>query len=180
MNYKLFASLFFIVVSISFTAQSQQVRIGFAPEINLPTGNASSISGIGFGGALKAEIAIAEKYAITANGGYNLFLTKRKLGTKLANIEAIPVKLGFKHYPSQDFYIEGQAGAAFHMGASSRTSFVWSPGLGTYFKTGSSNNKLEFGLRYEAWTNTSYGATSTLKTTSFSFIGLKLGYVFGM
>lgn len=179
MNYRSLAFLFFIALSIPFTANSQQISIGFAPEINLPTGNASSLSGVGFGGSLKAEIALSDRYAITANGGYNLFLTKRKLGTRLANIEAIPVKLGFKHYPSSDFYIEGQAGAAFHMGASSRTSFVWSPGLGTYFKTGSSNNKLEFGLRYEAWTNTSYGATSTLKTTSFSFIGLKLGYLFG-
>ena len=177
---KIFAFLLFITVSISFNAQSQQVRIGLSPEVNLPTGNASNISGVGFGGALRAEIAIGDRYAITANGAYNLFLTKSKLGTKLANIEAIPVKLGFKHYPSPDFYIEGQAGAAFHMGASSRTSFVWSPGFGTYFKTGNSNNKLEFGLRYEAWTNTSYGATSTLKTTSFSFIGLKLGYVFGI
>lgn len=180
MKFKIFTFLFFVAVSISLNAQSQQVKIGLAPEINLPTGNASSISGVGFGGSLKAEIALADKYAITANGGYNLFLTKRKLGTKLENIEALPVKLGFKYYPSTDFYVEGQGGAAFHMGASSRTSFVWSPGFGTYFKTGSSNNKLEFGLRYEAWTDTSYGETSTLKTTSFSFIGLKLGYVFGL
>ncbi|MFN0257825.1 hypothetical protein [Pedobacter ureilyticus] len=180
MKFKTSIFLFLLAASIFFNAHAQQVRIGLAPEINLPTGNASSISGVGFGGSVKAEIALADKYAITANGGYNLFLTKKKLGTKLENIEAVPVKLGFKHYPSPDFYIEGQAGAAFHMGASSRTSFVWSPGFGTYFKTGSSNNKLEFGLRYEAWTNTSYGATSTLKTTSFSFIGLKLGYVFGI
>lgn len=179
MNYKIFAFLFFIVTSTVFTAQSQQLKIALAPEVNLPTGNASSMSGVGFGGSLKAEVAIADRYAITANGGYNVFLTKRKLGTKIANIEAVPVKLGFKHYPSPDFYIEGQAGAAFHMGGSSKTSFVWSPGFGTYIKTGSSN-KLDFGLRYEAWTNTSYGATSTLKTTSFAFIGLKLGYTFGL
>jgi len=180
MKHKVYIFLFFIVMSSSSTAKSQQIIIGLAPEINLPTGNASSLSGVGFGGSLKAEIAIAEKYAITANGGYNIFLTKRKLGTKLANMEAIPVKLGLKYYPSSEFYIEGQGGAAIHTGASSRTSFVWSPGIGTYFKAGSSNNKLEFGLRYEAWTNTSYGAVSTLKTTSFSFIGLKLGYVFGL
>lgn len=161
-------------------AKAQQVKISLSPEINLPTGNASSISGIGFGGSVKAEVGIAERYAITANGGYNVFLTKRVLGTRLDNIAGVPVKLGLKHYPSPDFYIEGQAGAAFRMGSSSQTSFVWSPGFGTLIKTGSAGNKLEFGLRYEAWTNTSYGATSTLKTTSFSFIGLKLGYVFGL
>ncbi|MDQ8005524.1 MAG: hypothetical protein REI64_12045 [Pedobacter sp.] len=180
MNYRKFAVLLFITLSSVVKAQSQQLKITLSPEINVPTGNASSMTGIGFGGSVKAEIGIAERYAITANGGYNIFLTKRVFGTKIANIQGVPVKLGLKHYPSPDFYIEGQAGTAFRMGSSSKTSFVWSPGFGTYFKTGSSENKLEFGLRYEAWTNTSYGATSTLKTTSFSFIGLRLGYVFGL
>ena len=68
--------VFFVAASLSFSALAQQIKIGLAPEINLPTGNASSISGVGFGGAVKAEIGIADKYAITANGGYNLFLTK--------------------------------------------------------------------------------------------------------
>lgn len=161
-------------------AHAQQVKISLSPEINLPTGNASSISGIGFGASVKAEVAIAERYAITANGAYNVFLTKRVLGSRLDNIVGLPVKLGLKHYPSPDFYIEGQAGAAFRTGSVSATSFAWSPGFGTLIKTGSAGNKLDFGLRYEAWTNTSYGASSTLKTTSFSFIGLKLGYVFGL
>lgn len=168
------------ILLLPFLAKAQQVRIGLTPEVNLPTGNASSISGIGFGGTLKAEVSVSEKYAVTVSGGYNLFLTKRILGTKLANIDAIPAKLGFKYYPSSDFYFEGQTGAAFHLGNSSKTSFVWSPGFGTYIKTGNSNNKLDFGIRYEAWTNTSYNASSSLKTTSFAFIGLKLGYVFGL
>ncbi|RZJ79787.1 MAG: hypothetical protein EOO47_09700 [Flavobacterium sp.] len=172
----------FIVVflSISFTVKSQQVKIALAPEINFPTGNASSTSGIGFGGSLKAEFGVADKYAITANGGYNLFIGKKYFGSRIENIDAVPVKLGFKYYSSPEFYLEAQAGAAFHLGSVSRTSFVWSPGIGTYFKTGSSNNLLDFGLRYEAWTNTSYGAVSNLKTTSFGFVGLKLGYVFGL
>lgn len=172
--------LTFILATISFQSKSQQVKLGLVPEINFPTGNASNMSGIGFGGAVKAEIGIAEKYAITATGGYSIFLTKRVLGSRFSNIEAIPVKLGFKHYPSPDFYVEGQAGAAFHLAEGSKTSFVWSPGFGTFIRTGSAGNKLDFGLRYEAWTNASRGATSTFKTTSFGFIGLKLGYVFGL
>ena len=163
-----------------FVVKSQQIKIGLAPEINFPTGNAASMSGIGFGGSLKVEIPVAESYTITANGGYTVFLTKKLLGIKLDNINAVPAKLGFKHYPTPDFYLEAQAGAAFHTGNSSKTSFVWSPGFGTLIKTGNSNNKLDFGLRYEAWTNSSYNATSRLKTTSFAFVGLKLGYVFGL
>jgi len=172
--------IFLIVFSISTKIYSQEIRIALAPEINLPTGNASNTSGIGFGGSLKVEFPIADKYAVTANGGYNLFIGKKYFGNRVENIDAIPTKLGFKYYSSPEFYLEAQAGAAFHLGSVSRTSFVWSPGIGTYFRTGNKNNKLDFGLRYEAWTNSSYGSTSNLKTTSFGFIGLKLGYVFGL
>lgn len=173
-------AFFVIFLANASTVKSQQVKIALAPEINFPTGNASNISGIGFGGSLKAEVGIADKYAITANGGYNLFIGKKYFGSRVENINAIPAKLGFKYYSSPEFYLEAQAGAAFHLGSISRTSFAWSPGIGTYFKTGSANNLLEFGLRYEAWTNASYGSVSNLKTTSFGFVGLKLGYVFGL
>jgi hypothetical protein len=159
--------------------KAQQVQLGISPEINFPTGNASSTSGIGFGGSLKLEVGIAEKYALTANGGYAIFLGKRLFGNRIQPIEAVPAKLGFKYYPSADFYFEAQGGAAFQLGNNSKTSFLWSPGFGTYIKTGNANAKIDFGLRYEAWTNSGYRATTSLKTTSFSFIGLKVGYTFG-
>lgn len=171
------ALLFSIVLT---TAKAQQLRLAVAPEFNFPTGNAVNRSAIGFGGALKAEIGIADGYAITGNVGYNIFLTKRIFGNKLANLTAVPVKLGFKYYPSPDFYLEGQAGTAFKTGSSSKNSFAWSPGFGTFIKTGNSTAKLDFGLRYEAWTNAAYNSAANLKTTSFGFIGLKVGYVFGL
>ncbi|WP_113662887.1 hypothetical protein [Pedobacter nanyangensis] len=170
-----------LVLSLCFGAQAQQISLGLSPEINLPTGNASNVSGIGFGGSFKAEFGINYKYAITANGGYNLFIGKKYIGSRIPSIEAVPAKLGFKYYPTTDFYVEAQAGAAFHIGNSSRTSLVWSPGFGTRFKTGTANHKIEFGLRYEAWGNKSYSSGNTnLKATNFSFIGLKLGYIFAL
>ncbi|WP_113639168.1 hypothetical protein [Nubsella zeaxanthinifaciens] len=172
-------AVFLILISVGLSTNAQQVKISLAPEVNLPTGNAASLSGIGFGASLKTEFGVSERYAITASGAYNLFITKNILGSKIANINAVPVKLGLKHYASPDFYIEGQAGAAFSVGNTSGTSFVWSPGFGTLIKTGGSG-KLDFGLRYESWANTSYGTNSSLKATSFNFIGLKLGYIFGL
>lgn len=177
---KVFTFAFLISLSLVFKAQSQQVSIGLFPEINFPTGNASSISGIGFGGSLKAEYEITDKHAVTASGGYNLFIGKKYFGSRVPNIEAIPAKLGFKYYPTPDFYVEAQAGAAFYRSGFSKTSFIWSPGFGTRFKTGSANNKIDFGLRYESWANSSYSSNANLKATSFGFIGLKLGYVFGL
>lgn len=169
----------FILMSITVNLRAQQVKVSLASEINLPTGNAASLSGIGFGASLKTEFGVAERYAITASGAYNLFITKNVLGSRIQNINTVPVKLGLKHYASPDFYIEGQAGAAFRVGSSSGTSFVWSPGFGTLIKTGGTG-KLDFGLRYESWSNAGYGSASIVKTTSFNFIGLKLGYFFGL
>ena len=179
MRYKIIATvlfLFFYIVSI----QAQQIQIGLAPEINFPTGNASNISGIGVGAALMAEVSVSPKYAVSASGGYNLFVGKKYFGNRIQNISAVPVKLGLKYYSAPEFYLEGQVGAAFHQSSTSKTSFVWSPGFGTYFKTGANKQKVMVGLRYEGWTNATYNSNSALNTISFSFIGLKLGYQFGL
>ncbi len=168
-------SLFFTL-----TLSAQQVKLGFVPELNLPTGNASNISGVGFGGAVTTEVSIATKYALTGSVGYNLFIGKKYFGNRSQNISALPVKLGLKYYSIPDFYLEAQVGAAFHQGNSTKTSLVWSPGFGTYFRTANVKQKIAFGIRYEAWTNTSYGSINNFKTTSFGFIGLKLGYQFGL
>lgn len=160
--------------------KSQRVSLGVSSEVNFPTGNAANISGIGVGAGLKAEFRMSGKYAVTANSAYNIFIGKKYFGNRMQNIQALPTKLGFKYYTTPDFYIEGQMGAAFHLNGNAKTSFIWSPGFGTYFKTANAANKISFGLRYEAWANTSYGAVSSLKTTSFGFVGLKLGYEFGL
>ncbi|WP_461788115.1 hypothetical protein [Pedobacter sp.] len=174
-----FFIVLFLTISFAVNTHAQLVKISLTPEINFPTGNAASLSGIGFGASLKTEFNISDRYAITASGAYNLFITKNILGYRIENINAVPVKLGFKRYASPDFYLEGQAGAAFRVGSSSGTSFVWSPGFGTLIKT-SGSGKLDFGLRYESWSNASYGSSAIVKTTSFNFIGLKLGYIFGL
>lgn len=174
-----FAAIFFALLA-NFAAQAQQVQIGVTPELNFPTGNSVNLSGIGFGASVKAEVSIAEKHAITASGGYNTFIGKKYFGNRTPNISGVPVKLGLKYYSTPDFYLEAQGGAAFRTGTVNKTSFVWSPGIGTYFKTANAANKIDFSIRYEAWTNASYAATNTLKTTSFGFIGLRLGYNFGV
>lgn len=160
--------------------KAQNVQIGIAPEIDFPTGNASNLSGIGFGASLKAEVGVATKYAITAASGYNVFIGRRYLGVRTQNLEAVPAKLGFKYYSSPEFYLEAQAGAAFYTNGDTKTSFIWSPGIGTYFKTGNNKNKIDFGLRYEAWSSPRAGNIANVKSTSFGFIGLKLGYSFGL
>jgi hypothetical protein len=174
-----FKLIMFVIASFLGLSEgfAQGVRLSLAPELNFPTGNASNVSGIGFGGGLKAEVAVAEKYAVTANGAYNLFIGKKYFGNRTPNIKAVPVKIGLKYYSTPDFYLEGQGGAALRQGDNSKTSFVWSGGIGTLFRT-SGEGKLDFGLRYEAWSGGFNSTVNTVKSSSFGFIGLKLGYLF--
>lgn len=175
------SSLLILLFCISSTvsATAQNIRMNFSPEVNIPTGNASNISGIGFGAALGLDLKVSPAHVISVNTGYNHFIGKKYFGARTQEIGAIPLKLGLKYFSSPDFYVEGQFGAAFHQSGASKTSFIWSPGFGTYFNVGDNQQKLAFGLRYEAWTNTKYQSSSILKSTSFGFIGVKLGLQFG-
>lgn len=168
----LFASLVFT------TVQAQQSNIGLGGEINFPSGNSSNASAIGLGGYLKAELGLSSKFSLTASGSISNFFGKRFFGAKSPSRAYAPVKAGLKYYTTENFYLEGQLGAAIPLNQGVKTGFAWSPGIGTYLKTRGSDNKIDIGLRYEGWTSTS--VVNSNKTTTFSFIGIRLGYAFGL
>ena len=166
--------LLLVVISSS---KAQRYNLAIGAEINIPSGNSSNISAIGFGGGLKAEIGLSRKFAFTANGNFHNFIGKRYFGVSTQDLTAIPIKAGFKYYTSADFYFEGQLGAAFPLKSSSKTGLAWSPGFGTYLKL-KGTNSLDVGLRYEGWTNSRISNNATAKFSTFNFIALRAAYVF--
>ena len=148
---------------------AQQVMIGFGPEVSLPSGSSSNVSAVGLGGYLKAEVAISEKLAFTANGNIISFFGKKIFRAKTPTITYIPVKAGLKYYTSSEFYFEGQMGFSSAINGKTGTSFAWSPGLGTYLNKKGADHKIDLGLRYESWTR-----------TGFDFVALRVGYQFGL
>lgn len=171
-----FLILLFLV--FGFKAYSQHKNISIGPEINIPSGNASNIVSIGFGGYLKGELGLSQKFSITATGSLTNFLGKKFLGIRSQNLTYLPVRLGVKYYPSENSYFEGQVGSSFPVSGDSKTAFAWSPGLGTFLTT-QSGNKLDFSLRYEAQTTTVQNTQLNKSYSSFGYIGLRFGYVFG-
>lgn len=157
-----------LLVVLSAKAQRSNVVIG--PEINLPSGNSTNRSPIGFGGYLKGELGLTQKFSITGNGAVVSFLGKKFYGPRAETLSYVPVKAGLKYYTDKDFYFEGQLGASFPLNGGSETAFAWSPGAGTFIKNRKNNNQLDIGVRYEGWTS----------NTTFGFFSLRAGYAFNL
>ena len=97
---------------------------------------------------------------------------------KATNIQLLPVKAGLKFFPVQNFYIQGEAGAAFvlnitKIGADNSTAFIYAPQIGYQFALGGSNY-IDAGVRYEASTK----LTSTVNDSKVNFVGLRVAYGF--
>ncbi len=163
----LLITLFFSAITSKVNAQ--EITIGFGPEVSLPSGTSSNVSALGLGGYVKAEVGISAKFALTAQGSLTSFLGRRILGSKSPSITYIPAKGGFKYYTSPEFYFEGQVGVVTPINGKTGTSFIWSPGLGTFVNKRGSNHKIDLGLRYESWTS-----------SKFNFISLRVGYLLGL
>ena len=174
-----FVILFFVLVG---TAQvnARNVYFSLGPELNLPSGNSSNVSPVGVGGFLKTEITLSTQYALTANAGLHAFLGRKMFNVRSQTLISAPVKIGFKYYSSENFYLEGQLGASLPIKGNANTAFAWSPGFGTFLKSRNSHSKLDIGLRYEGWTSSSVLMPAGTSYTTFGFIGLRLGYVFNL
>lgn len=165
-NLKILSLLLLVVLG----AKAQRSNIVIGPEINLPSGNSTNKSSIGYGGYLKGEVGLSEKFSITGSGAVVSFLGKRFFGQRQPTLSYVPVKAGLKYYTDTDFYFEGQLGASVPINGNGKATFAWSPGAGTFIKNRKNNNQLDIGVRYEGWTN----------NTTFGFFSLRAGYAFNL
>jgi len=153
-------------------------NIGAGIEMGLPSGNFSNLSGIGLGASVKADLPVAENFAITLNAGFINFFGKSNALFTVQDLTYIPTKAGLKYQLSESFYAEGQLGAALPLNKDQKTLFAWSPGLGNQFKL-PGGDKLDLGIRYEAWT----GKNNTIglnKSDTKGFVGIRFAYVLGL
>jgi len=172
----LIGSLFFLF-GLKAHAQNDP-GIGIGAELGFPSGNFAGISGFGIGTSVKVDLPISDPLAITLNGGVMNFFSKRNPFFKTQNFRYVPLKAGLKYILSEGFYAEAQLGTSLPLNRDQKTLFVWSPGLGNLFRL-NGNNKIDLGIRYEAWT----GKNDNFETRSINtkgFVGLRVAYVFGL
>ncbi|RBQ08758.1 hypothetical protein [Pedobacter miscanthi] len=176
-KFKIALITFLFLSPVLLKAQSS-ANIGIGAEIGLPSGNFSNLSGIGLGASVKADLPVSEDFTLTLNAGYMNFFGKKNQLFNVEDLSYIPLKGGFKYQLGESFYAEGQLGAAVPLNKDQKTLFAWSPGIGNQFKL-AGGNKLDLGIRYEAWT----GKSSTVglnKSNTNGFVGIRFAYVLGL
>ncbi|WP_129714776.1 hypothetical protein [Pedobacter sp. SYP-B3415] len=158
-------------LALSAAAQTDApVRLSVGADLAVPTGNFAILSGVGYGGSLKGEFKLAEKFNLTASAGYLSFPYKdvwsdmeEAFDIDLGSMNAVPVKGGAKYFFTNMIYGSAELGAAFTSGA---TAFIYVPSVGVSIPL--KKNALDVDARYESWSS---GGTT-------SFLGIRAAYSF--
>jgi hypothetical protein len=160
------------------TTTSGGVRFSIGVDAGIPSGSLSNSYNWNLGGSVQADIPVANQLFVTVNAGYNNIYGKTIDGISAPNIQLLPVKAGLKFFPVNNFYIQGEAGAAFALnksdvGFNNTAAFVYAPQVGYQFQLGG-KNYIDAGVRYEASTK----FNSNIDDSKVNFFGLRVAYGF--
>jgi hypothetical protein len=184
--------LFLTILSVR--AQSgNKTTVSFGTELGIPfnTGTHDYLKTRdfyqdGISGILKLEVPITSSLHFIASGGYSYFHTNVHLFyidmmayypgyTSNSNppsppsYKFIPLKGGLQYYYSKYMYIGGEMGASISVNAVSKTSFIYSGGLGGVIPFNPKSG-LDISVRYER------GYEIASYPYAMSMIGVRLAY----
>jgi opacity protein-like surface antigen len=160
------------------------IRYSIGVDAGIPTGNFKDGYKWNLGGSLQADIPVYKNQLfVTVNAGYNNVFGKDNATfgpytANISNVQLLPVKAGLKFFPIQNFYIQGEAGAAFLLNKSDffndkSTAFVYAPQIGVQFPV-SKSSFIDAGIRYEATSKYS----SNFSDSKVNFVGVRVAYGF--
>jgi hypothetical protein len=164
------------------TTTSNGIILSVGVDAGIPTGKLSDAYNFNLGGSVQADIPVIQhQLFVTVNAGYNNIFGKNNIegtGLDATNIQLLPVKAGLKFFPISNFYIQGEAGAAFALnksdvGFDKSAAFVYAPQVGYQFPLGG-KSYIDAGIRYEG--STKYN--SAIDNSKVNFFGLRVAYAF--
>ncbi len=175
----------FAAISLGAKAQttsssSSDVRFSVGVDAGVPVGDFGNAYSWNLGGSLQAEIPIAKQLYVTGNVGYNNFFGKKTTVGAFSytppDLKIVPLKAGIKIFPTENFYVQGEAGAAFltnksDFGYTKSAVFVYAPQIGISYPIGG-KNFIDAGIRYEST------AAFVDNGKSSAFVGVRLAYGF--
>jgi hypothetical protein len=167
------------------TTTQSGIRYSIGVDAGIPLGDFKDAHKWNLGGSVQADIPVlSNQLFVTVNAGYNNVFGKKDIGG-VAGLDAtdfhlIPVKAGLKFFPIENFYVQGEAGAAFllnksDVGANKSTAFVYAPQIGVQFPV-SGSSFIDAGVRYEATTKFANGVNAD--GSKVNFLGLRVAYGF--
>lgn len=138
MFYAALATLFLGTIAYSQTPYDKGFRLGFGLNGGFPTDGAYDGS-VGVDARLQYDFT--KKTSLTLTSGYtHLFNEPEEVGF-------VPAKLGFKYFLGNQFYLMGEAGAAFGVNGNIDNSLIVAPVFGF------ANKYLDASLRYEYYSD---------------------------
>lgn len=136
--YTAVATLFVGSAAFSQTEYNKGFRLGFGLNGGFPTDGAYDGS---LGIDVRAQYDFTRKTSITLTSGYtHLFAETEDVGF-------VPAKLGFKYFLGNQFYLMGEAGAAFSVNGNIDNSLIVAPVFGF------ANKFLDASVRYEHYSD---------------------------
>lgn len=173
---KLLLSLALVAgLGLAVNAQSKKdpamggTKIGVGADFAFPMGDFGNFYDYGVGGSLNLQSPIADKLNFVGEAGYISFTTKKDLLGNTASFGTVPLKAGLRYSLAENFYAQGQVGAAVSTEKNGKTAFLYAPSIGVDFPV-ADKMSIDVGARYEGWSN---NGTS-------SFIGIRAALNFGM
>lgn len=177
----------------SAAAMAQDNRLSLNAELALPMGDFGDAVGTGFGVTLGYEIPVSDNLGLFAQAGWMTFAGKDidlgAFGTvKGPSFTAIPIQVGAKYY-----FMDNQEG--FYAGAltgihlftpeegDGTTDFGVAPLVGYVV-----GENIDISLRYQLLFHSedvttvnpvTFQTTTTSESTTNSYLGLRIGYMFG-
>jgi len=169
--------------STSNSGNSNGIRYSIGVDAGIPTGNLSNTYNFTIGGSLQADIPVMQNLFVTVNAGYNSIQGKNNVNINgmefnPTNIQLLPAKAGLKYFVVPNFYVQGEAGAAFllnksDLGDDRSAAFIYAPSIGYQFHIGG-KSYIDAGVRYEASTK----FNSVIDDSKVNFFGLRVAYGF--
>src|SRR5258705_7609988 len=158
-------ALLITILFIGFLGANAQsdFKFGVGPNIGIPIGDAGDISSLTIGIEVQGELNFNDKASGIITTGYTHFIGKDYFGVKLS-YGAIPILIGGRVYPSEQFFIGGQIGYGFFTGDASSGGFAYKP------QVGYNTSSVQLGLSYNGISNN--GSISWIALSAiFSFGG---------
>ncbi len=87
--------IFVLVVALSVTTASAQIKLGANASLQVPTGNLGNMVDMGFGGGISGEYLVTPNIGVGLNIGYYALGEKDNMGMKC---DFIPAALNAKYY----------------------------------------------------------------------------------
>ncbi len=166
----------FSLLTVGVQAQSKQqgVTFGIGPNFHLPLGDFGTGYSFGIGGTVQVELPLADNVKGVGSVGYTSFLGKTQTfdfgagpqSFKNPSLGLIPILVGARFYPSEQFFVGAQIGLGLLSGGGSSTSgFDYLPQVG--YDAGT----LQFILGYNGISKNGSSFSSLQLTALYKFGG---------